>query len=47
MKREKEKKAMIEEIKTKRNIEGIQTNAKISLRNDLVFSALFGSNFSL
>ena len=47
MTREKAKKVMIEEITMKRNIEGIQTNAKVSLRNDLVFSALFGNNFSL
>ena len=45
--REKAKREMIEELKLKRNQDGIQTNAKLSLRNDLVFSALFGSNFSL
>ena len=47
MAREKAKKEMIEELKMKRNQDGIQMNAKLSLRNDLVFSALFGSNFSL
>ena len=45
--REKAKKEMIEELKLKRNQDGILMNAKLSLRNDLVFSALFGSNFSL
>ena len=47
MAREKAKKEMIEKLKMKRNQDGIQMNAKLSLRNDLVFSALFGSNFSL
>ena len=43
MAREKAKKEMIEKLKMKRNQDGIQMNAKLSLRNDLVFSALFGS----
>ena len=46
-KREKNKKKMIEEFKSKIDKDQLIVNAKLSLRTDLVFSALFGSNFSL
>lgn len=46
-KREKNKKKMIEEFKSKIDKDQLIVNAKLSLQTDLVFSALFGSNFSL
>lgn len=44
---EKNKKKMIEEFKSKIDKDQLTVNAKLSLQTDLVFSALFGSNFSL
>ena len=46
-KREKNKKKMIEEFKSKIDKDQLIVNAKLSLQTDLIFSALFGSNFSL